>query len=75
MYNQELLLYLALLVDNDMATQEKKNNCHGNKCNRYRCITKTTTWPLSLGPFRLLANCFLLFCSYLAVLILTMLLA
>ena len=39
MYNQELLLYLALLLDKDMAAQEKKNNCHGNK-NRYRCINE-----------------------------------
>ena len=45
-----------------------------NKCNTYRCITQTTTWPLSWWPLRLLANCFLLFCSDLAELIFTMLL-
>ena len=46
-----------------------------NKCNKQRCITQATIWPWSWGPFRLLANCFLLFCSDLAVLIFLTLLA
>ena len=46
-----------------------------NKCNKYRCITLTTTGPCLGVLFSLLANCLLLFCSDLAVLMFTMLLA
>ena len=51
-----------------------KLNYSNNKCNKYRCITQTTTWPLSWGPFSSARKLLLLFCSDLAVLIFTMLL-
>ena len=44
-----------------------------NKCNKYICITQTTTWLQSWGSFSSASK--MLFCSELAVVIFTMLLA
>ena len=51
------------------------SNQVNNKCIEYRCVTQTTSWPLSWELLSSASKLFLLFCSDLATLILLTLLA